>query len=139
MRIGELSNLTGVSTRALRYYEEQGLLLSRRAPNGYRDYEPDSADVVAFIRDLYRAGLSSDVIREVLPCLRSGQQPAADCSTILSRVREVRNELALREQRIKEHRQLLDDFLSGAATPRGFDGLRSPESHTLCPPSTIST
>lgn len=124
MRIGELSNATGVSTRALRYYEEQGLLLTRRAPNGYRVYDADSADIVAFIQDLFRAGLSSAVIREVLPWLRSGRQPTADCSQILDRVREVRDELALREQRIKENRQLLDDFLTGAATPRGFEGLR---------------
>ena len=123
MRIGELSNATGVSTRALRYYEEQGLLLTRRAPNGYRDDDPDSADIVAFIQDLYRAGLSSAVIREVLPWLRSGRQPTADCSEILDRVRAVRDELALREQRIKENRQLLDDFLTGTARPRGFDGL----------------
>ncbi|CDO08190.1 MerR family DNA-binding transcriptional regulator [Mycolicibacterium cosmeticum] len=124
MRIGELSNATGVSTRALRYYEEQGLLLTRRASNGYRDYDPDSADIVAFIQDLFRAGLSSAVIREILPWLRSGRQPTADCSEILDRVRQIRDELARREQRIKENRQLLDDFLSGAATPRGFDGLR---------------
>lgn len=124
MRIGELSNATGVSTRALRYYEEQGLLPTRRASNGYRDYDPDSADIVAFIQDLFRAGLSSAVIREILPWLRSGRQPTADCSEILDRVREIRDELARREQRIKENRELLDDFLSGAATPRGFDGLR---------------
>ena len=127
MRIGELSILTGVSTRALRYYEEQGLLQNRRGSNGYRDYEPESVDLVAFIQDLYRAGLTSSVIREVLPWLRSGQQPAGDCSAILDRVREVRDELALREERMKERRQMLDDFLSGAASPRGLDRLRASE------------
>ena len=120
MRIGQLSQLTGVSTRALRYYEEQGLLQNRRSPNGYRDYEPDSVDVVAFIQDLYRAGLSSTLIREILSWLRAGPLPSTDCSSILDRVREVRDDLARREQRIKEHRQLLDDFLSGAAVPRGL-------------------
>ncbi|MCX5095152.1 MerR family DNA-binding transcriptional regulator [Streptomyces sp. NBC_00365] len=34
MRIGELSRRTGVPTRILRYYEEQGLLGPERAPNG---------------------------------------------------------------------------------------------------------
>jgi DNA-binding transcriptional MerR regulator len=125
MRIGQLSNLTGVSARALRYYEQQGLLQNRRTPNGYRDYEPDSVDIVAFIQDLYRAGLSSALIREVLPWLRAEQLPMADCSTILNRVREVRDELALREERIKGRRQLLDDFLSGAAVPRGLTGLNA--------------
>lgn len=38
MRIGELAELAGVSTRSLRYYEAQGLLRARRAANGYREY-----------------------------------------------------------------------------------------------------
>lgn len=36
MRIGELARTTGVSTRALRYYDEQGLLPAERLTNGYR-------------------------------------------------------------------------------------------------------
>lgn len=39
MRIKQLSERTGVSSRLLRYYEEQGLLRPRREENGYRDYE----------------------------------------------------------------------------------------------------
>ncbi len=38
MKIGELSRRTGVPTRMLRYYEEQGLLRPERADNGYRSY-----------------------------------------------------------------------------------------------------
>ncbi|MEU6192280.1 MerR family DNA-binding transcriptional regulator [Streptomyces sp. NPDC047061] len=38
MKIGELSHRTGVSTRLLRYYEQQGLLHPSRLPNGYRDF-----------------------------------------------------------------------------------------------------
>ena len=38
MRIGELSKATGASTRALRYYEQQGLLSSNRRSNGYREF-----------------------------------------------------------------------------------------------------
>ncbi|TBL33964.1 MerR family DNA-binding transcriptional regulator [Verrucosispora sp. NA02020] len=36
MKIGELSRLTGVSPRLLRYYEEQGLLTSYRIGAGHR-------------------------------------------------------------------------------------------------------
>jgi DNA-binding transcriptional MerR regulator len=39
VRIGELAGVTGVSTRSLRYYEEQCLLPVRRRTNGYREYD----------------------------------------------------------------------------------------------------
>ena len=38
MRIGELAARSGVSVRALRYYEEQDLLISTRSASGQRHY-----------------------------------------------------------------------------------------------------
>ncbi|MEK2476557.1 MULTISPECIES: MerR family transcriptional regulator [Streptomyces] len=68
MRIGELSRRTGVSTRLLRYYEEQGLLHPDRKSNGYRTYAEGSVERVEQIRDLLQAGLSTQTIREIVPC-----------------------------------------------------------------------
>ena len=42
MRIGEVTARTGIPQRMLRYYEEQGLLASERADNGYREYDDDA-------------------------------------------------------------------------------------------------
>ena len=72
MRIGELAAHAGVSTRALRYYEEQGLLRSERTTGGQRAYADDAVDRVLLIQRLYGAGLSSVTIRELLPCVYSG-------------------------------------------------------------------
>jgi DNA-binding transcriptional MerR regulator len=119
MRIGELSTATGVSTRALRYYENQGLLHSDRQPNGYREYGSDAVRVVAFIQDLYRAGLPSKVIRDVLPCAQTRGAPG-DCSGLVVRIREVRDELASQERRIAERRRTLDAYLAGVDAPRGL-------------------
>ncbi|MEU4645808.1 MerR family transcriptional regulator [Micromonospora sp. NPDC023814] len=69
MRIGELASRCGVSVRALRYYEEQGLLTSLRSPAGQRVYPEPAADRVRLIRLLYSAGLSSRTILELLPCV----------------------------------------------------------------------
>jgi DNA-binding transcriptional MerR regulator len=68
--IGELSRRTGVNPRLLRYYEAQGLLSADRAANGYREYADDSELTVRKIRILLDAGLSTEVIRHVLPCTR---------------------------------------------------------------------
>ncbi|MFD7668894.1 MerR family transcriptional regulator [Streptomyces sp. NPDC059788] len=89
MLIGELSRRTGVSARLLRYYEEQGLLTAGRGPNGYRCYDDDTVLTVRQVRALLDAGLTTEVIRAVLPCAR-GEQPefemCVDVQTILSRV-----------------------------------------------------
>jgi len=116
MRIGELAKVTGVSTRALRYYEEQGLLPAARRGNGYREYDEQAVPRVAFIQDLYRAGLPSEVIREIIPCV-GGEQPTGDCSGLVDRVRQVRDRLAQQEQLIAQRRQMLESYLSGAAAP----------------------
>ncbi|MGZ5116715.1 MAG: MerR family transcriptional regulator [Burkholderiales bacterium] len=49
---------TGTSRRLLRYYEEQGLIISSRFPNGYRDYDEYFVDRVIQIRGLLDAGLA---------------------------------------------------------------------------------
>lgn len=111
MRIGELSRRTGVSTRSLRYYEEQGLLVGDRLPNGYRDYAPDAVETVAFIQDLFSAGLPSDIVRDVLPCAH-GERPTGDCADLVERARQVRAALVEQEARIAERRRTLDRFLA---------------------------
>ncbi|MEU1814927.1 MerR family transcriptional regulator [Streptomyces roseifaciens] len=69
MRIGELSERTGTSRRLLRYYEEQGLIVSQRSPNGYRHYDERFVDRVLQIRGLLDAGLPTRIIKQILPCL----------------------------------------------------------------------
>jgi DNA-binding transcriptional MerR regulator len=71
MRIGELATRTGVSVRALRYYEEQELLASERSASGQRQYAEGAADRVTLIQNLYAAGLSSRTIRDLLPCVEA--------------------------------------------------------------------
>ncbi|WP_268241364.1 MerR family transcriptional regulator [Nonomuraea glycinis] len=69
VRIGELSRLTGVPTRMLRYYEEQDLLHPGRSENGYRRYGPSAVRQVQQIRGLLDAGLTMEIIRRLLPFL----------------------------------------------------------------------
>ncbi|WP_282795025.1 MerR family transcriptional regulator [Streptomyces sp. CC224B] len=69
MFIGELSRRTGVSTRSLRYYEQQGLLRPQRRASGYREFDESDVAAVRRVRILLAAGLHTDLIREVLPCM----------------------------------------------------------------------
>lgn len=73
VRIGELSKITGVPPRMLRYYEEQGLISPRRLDNGYRDYPDYLTDRVGKIRGLVDSGIPSRIIVDILPCLDQEQ------------------------------------------------------------------
>lgn len=69
MRIGELAAATGATPRALRHYEQAGLISSERAPNGYRVYDEQTVVRVRNIRFLLAAGLTLDDVQVFLPCL----------------------------------------------------------------------
>ncbi|MGW6575269.1 MerR family transcriptional regulator [Streptomyces sp. NPDC054945] len=101
MLIGELSRRTGVNSRLLRYYEAQGLLEAERGPNGYRDYTADSVAAVRKVRALLAAGLSTEVIRSVLPCVRDEGVRFAWCEEIRS---VLDGELAAMDARIESLR-----------------------------------
>ncbi len=66
MKIGELSERTGIPTRMLRYYEQQGLIDAARALNGYRDYTDDAVTRAERVRGLVQAGLTTKMTRVVL-------------------------------------------------------------------------
>ncbi|QKV90673.1 MerR family transcriptional regulator [Streptomyces sp. NA02950] len=60
---GELAAQAGTTTRALRYYEEQGLLESERTTSGYRVYRPGTVTRVRNIRDLLASGLTVEDVK----------------------------------------------------------------------------
>ncbi|MER5324567.1 MerR family transcriptional regulator [Streptosporangium roseum] len=69
MQISAIARKTGVSQRLLRYYEEQGLLRPVRLANGYREYTESDVTAVRHIRALLTAGLTTDVIAQLLHCV----------------------------------------------------------------------
>jgi len=81
VRIGELSGRTGVPARLLRYYEEQDLLHPERDSSGYRSYSEADAGRVTQIRGLLEAGLTTEIIRRILPFLDCGIHLPAQCLT----------------------------------------------------------
>ncbi|MFI6844018.1 MerR family transcriptional regulator [Kitasatospora sp. NPDC050467] len=114
MRIGELAGLTGVSTRLLRYYEEQGLILPERSAAGYREYGDDALVRVRQVRGLLAAGLSTRVVAEILPCA-SGPLPALEaCPDLLATLRGELAELDARIDDLARSRQALARYLDTA-------------------------
>lgn len=116
MLIGELSRLTSVSPRLLRYYEQQGLLSSTRLPNGYRDYADDAPMIVGQIRALLDAGLPTEVIREVLPCAE-GKPPRFDaCPGLSALLQEVLENIEARMDKLAHHREALTRYIDAVGS-----------------------
>ena len=66
LKIGELADLVGVSTRTIRYYEEIGLLNSiKRAEGGKRVYTDLDVQHLKFIKRLKHLGLPLSEMHEL--------------------------------------------------------------------------
>ena len=114
MRIGELAELTDTSPRLLRYYEEQGLIRVERAANGYRDYDERLVDRVTHIRGLLEAGLSTRLIKQILPCLDDPREiHFADATPeIIATLEEHRDRLARRIEMLTRNHTAVADYVS---------------------------
>lgn len=86
MRIGELADSAGVSTKTVRYYESIGLLPEPgRTPSGYRDYGEDAVERLRFVRDAQATGLSLAEIASVLELKAAGATSCAHTTALLER------------------------------------------------------
>ncbi|MFF2888525.1 MerR family transcriptional regulator [Paenibacillus sp. NPDC057967] len=68
MKIRELSRLTNVSSRAIRHYEEKGLLTADRLDNNYREFSETAVERVQSIQLYLKLGFTTDEIRSLFQC-----------------------------------------------------------------------
>jgi DNA-binding transcriptional MerR regulator len=118
VRIGELASVTGTTPRALRHYEQAGLIRSARSDNGYRDYDEGTIARVRNIRYLLDAGLTLEDVQAFRPCLDGDMSTARPSPHGL---RIARDRLAVLEARIAaqvEARDRLAAALAEASTTR---------------------
>ena len=76
--VGELAERAGVATSALRYYEREGLIRSRRTSGNQRRYSRDTLRRVAFIRASQRLGIPLASIRSALALLPDNRTPTRE-------------------------------------------------------------
>ena len=107
MRIGELAELVGISTRAIRHYYHVGLLAEpTRKANGYREYSLRDAVELARVRRLTELGLSLDEV---------GDAVAGDAGRDLVEIlRELDTDLARQEDDLRQRQARLAQLLRQA-------------------------
>lgn len=85
MRIGELADRAGTTTRTLRYYESLGLLPpAERTANGYRSYGDEHVRLLQQIRTLQDFGFGLEETRPFVDCLRAGHTAGDTCAASLA-------------------------------------------------------
>jgi DNA-binding transcriptional MerR regulator len=87
MQIGDLAAEAGVTVKAVRYYESQGLLKPERQPNGYRRYTADDVVIVREVKALLSLGLTAEQTYPFIECLRAGNDRADVCPASLTAYR----------------------------------------------------
>ncbi|MFD4992209.1 MerR family transcriptional regulator [Cellulosimicrobium cellulans] len=102
MLISELAARVGVSARALRHYEDRGVLVAGRDAKGYRIYSESDVGRAVQIKAMIDAGLSTTTIRRYLDCAREG-----DDGLTLDMCPELRAEIDAVAARLNEEQAVI--------------------------------
>lgn len=78
LTIGQASAQSGVSAKMIRHYEELGLVTSARTAAGYRLYNSQQLQQLAFIRKARDLGFSSHRIKELLLLWQNPARPSRE-------------------------------------------------------------
>ena len=107
-----------MSERSLRYYEEQGLLVSSRSSGGQRQYPELAVDRVIRIQELYAAGLSSKKIFQLLPRMRDADGGPSEIATpqLVTDLTEERERIDRMISDLVRSRDVLDDVIETAGS-----------------------
>ena len=66
MKINQVAELAGITSKNIRFYEDQGLITPGRDPqNGYREYTAEDAEQLGRIRLLRQLGIPCETIRRL--------------------------------------------------------------------------
>ncbi len=116
MKTKEAMQKTGLTRKAMEYYESQGFFTAERDENGYRNYSDNDCEILREISLLRSLGLAISEIKNII-----GAENRGTCLTELLRDREIR--LSLDEKRASILKRLADgmEFEELAPEIEGLD------------------
>jgi DNA-binding transcriptional MerR regulator len=130
MRIGEVAELTSLSFRTLRHYDEIGLVTpSARTDGGFRLYTESDVARLMVVRRMKPLGYSLEEMSEVLAVVagiraaggeaRGAETPGADArrAELAERLAEIRAEASARRDKLAAQVQMADEFLAQLGAP----------------------
>ena len=103
----EIQNKTGLTRKAIEYYEEKGLIKPLKLENGYRDYSEEDMKILSKISLFRKVGLSVSEIKEYL---------SSNGNSLSSILRRKQHQLDIEQKRKvivkKESQTLIDDKIA---------------------------
>lgn len=102
--IGEFARLTSITASALRYYEQEELLLAARDAGGRRFYTEADESWVLFIKRLKDTGMP---IREIRQYAKLREQGAATMPERLEMLKKHQKHILAEQKKLREHQQNL--------------------------------
>lgn len=123
--IGQVTDLTGIPIRTIRYYESLGLINSlRRTEGGFRQFSLDVLTRLAFIKRAQNLGLSLEEIGNILQVYDQGQTP---CGEIKEKLEEKVLQIDRQIDQLLTLRSEIKRLLSG------WKNINDHHEETICP------
>ncbi|MDZ7965091.1 MAG: heavy metal-responsive transcriptional regulator [Nostoc sp. DedSLP03] len=123
--IGQVTDLTGIPIRTIRYYESLGLINSlRRTEGGFRQFSLDVLTRLAFIKRAQNLGLSLEEIGSILQVYDQGQTP---CGGIKEKLEEKVLQIDRQIDQLLTLRSEIKGLLSG------WKNISDHHEKTICP------
>ena len=109
--IGQVTDISKIPIRTIRYYESLGLLKSsRRTEGGFRQFSLDVLTRLAFIKRAQNLGLSLEEIGNILQVYDQGQAP---CGEIKEKLENKLLQIDHQIDQLLTLRSEIDGLLSG--------------------------
>ena len=95
MNISDMAKKTGLTSKAIRFYEEKGLVTPPlRSENGYRTYSQQHLDELTLLRQARQVGFNLEECRELVALFNDPSRHSADVKKrTLEKVADIENHI----------------------------------------------
>ncbi|WP_369788820.1 Cu(I)-responsive transcriptional regulator [Rouxiella sp. WC2420] len=105
MNISDAAKKTGLTSKAIRFYEEKGLVTAPiRSENGYRSYAPKQIEELTLLRQARQVGFNLEECQELVALFNNPQRHSAD---VKARTLEKAAEIGRHIEELTDMRQRL--------------------------------
>jgi MerR family copper efflux transcriptional regulator len=121
MNISDVAKRTGLTSKAIRFYEEKGLVTAPlRSENGYRSYSQKLLEELTLLRQARQVGFNLEECRELVNLFNDPARHSADVKTrTLQKVADI-------EKHISELQAMRQQLLALAESCPGDDSADCP-------------